>query len=175
VRRKESGLCPVGEALSSALKRQRLDRRTKQEVAAANWSEVVGEKAAAASTPEGIRDGILFVACKSPTWAQELTLLKDQIIRELNKKVGSKALTDIRFSGSGLPKADQAPAGEEQTRPSPKEIQNITLDAAELSRVEKATKGVRDEHLAAKIRGALRSQLQLERWRLEHGSRKRPP
>jgi len=175
VSKRQSGFHSVGDILSEALKQRRLEKRTKQEVAAGKWADVVGERAAAASRPEAIRDGILFVACKSAAWAQELTLLKDRVVQELNKRAGSKVITDVRFSGSGLPKSSEASVGEEQEQPSPKEIHEVTLNAAELSRVEKAAEGIQDEDLAEKIRGALRSRLKLERWRLQHGWPERPP
>ena len=164
-----SGFHGVGQILKDTLKHRRLDKRIQQELAAGSWADVVGAKAASASRPEMIRDGTLLVACKNASWAQELTLLKERIVQELNKRAGSKVITDVRFFGSGLPKAVQTPAGEEPEQPSPKEIHDVTLEAAELCTVEEAVKGIEDPKLADKVRGALTSRLKLEHWRRRRG------
>ena len=42
------------------------------------WAEAVGEAVAAEATPVSERDGVVTVACRSATWAQELDLLGDR-------------------------------------------------------------------------------------------------
>ncbi|MDO8682104.1 MAG: DUF721 domain-containing protein [Armatimonadota bacterium] len=170
--RRRSDLSSMKDLVSGTLKRYHLETRTNQEKAASYWAEVVGEKAASASAPDTIRDGILFVNCRSSTWAQELTFLKPRIIEELNKRAGGQVIKDIRFSGSGLKKAKDAAGGEEEDHPSPNEIQDIELGGNELKRVAQAAEGVTDEKLAAKIRNAMESGQKFEQWRLARGWRK---
>ena len=170
--RRKSSLSGLNNTLSEVLKHYHLDKRTKQEMAASNWAEIVGEKSAAASRPDTIRDGILFVSCKSAAWAQELTFLKARIIEEMNKRAGAKVIVDIRFAGTGLRKAGEASPGKEEAQPSPKEIQDIELAKSELSRISKTVKGVKDPQLAERMRAAMESGHKWEHWRLAHGWQK---
>jgi predicted nucleic acid-binding Zn ribbon protein len=170
--RRKSNLSGLSGTLSEVLKHYHLDKQTKQAMAASNWAEIVGEKSAAASRPETIRDGILFVSCKSAAWAQELTFLKARIIEEMNKRAGANVIADIRFAGTGLRKAAEASHGEEADQPSPKEIQDIELAKSELSRISETVEGVKDPQLAERMRAAMESGQKWEHWRLAHGWQK---
>lgn len=167
--RRKSYLSSIGGTLADVLKQYHLDKRAKQEIAASNWAEVVGERNAAASRPEVIHDGILFVSCKSSAWAQELTFLKARIIQEMNKRAGAEVITDIRFAGKGLRKAAEASGAEEADIASPKEIQAVELSESELSHISKAVEYVKDPELAERMRAAMQSGQKLEKWRLAHG------
>ena len=169
MRERQSNVYGLGELVTAALKHFHLEKRAKQELAAADWPAIVGEKAAKASRPDVIRDGILFVNCKSSVWAQELTLYKDRIMADLNKRAGSKVIRDVRFSGGGLRKAAEEPALEEEERPSPNDIQSIELSREDLDRIAAALAGVEDQERVRKMRGAMESQLKLEKWRKGRG------
>lgn len=172
MRRGDSNLHGIRDLVNEALKRYHLDKRARQELAASDWAEVVGEKAAKASRPEAIRDGILFVNCRSSAWAQELTLLKDRVIRELNQRAGGDVIKDIRFSGAGFRKPAPEQAEAEPEKPSAKDLRSIKLDDSDLARIDKAMLDVKDEQLAARIRGAMESELKLEQWKTARGWRR---
>jgi predicted nucleic acid-binding Zn ribbon protein len=59
------------------------------------WPAGVGAAIAAEAAPVAERDGIVTVACRSATWAQELELMKD----ELGKKIGSELPQNTPFAG----------------------------------------------------------------------------
>jgi len=40
---------------------------------------------------------VLIVKTGSPAWRQELHMQKKEIINKINKKIGSKAIKEIRF------------------------------------------------------------------------------
>jgi predicted nucleic acid-binding Zn ribbon protein len=48
-----------------------------------------------------MKNGILYVATTSSTWAQELSFLKKEIIKKFNQRAGEEAIRDIRFSVKG--------------------------------------------------------------------------
>jgi len=171
--RKASNLSSMKELIADAIERYGLAKRTTEERAASHWAQVVGDRVAAASRVEAVRDGTMFVNCKNSTWAQELAFLKERIIKGLNERVGRGTIKDIRFSGSGLRGAAEAAAGEEEGGPSPKEIQEIKLSGAEQARICESVEGVTDPSLAERIRAAIESRHKLEQWRSVHGRRKR--
>ena len=79
----------VADALSEAAPRTLLG--SVQSV----WPQAVGEAIAAQAQPVAERDGVVTVACKSATWAQELQLLGDELVQ----KIGSELPADSEFAG----------------------------------------------------------------------------
>ena len=77
------------------------------------WKEVVGPQVAASTGAERVRDGILFVCCKSSMWSSELSFYKDDIVKRLNAAVGRNLITDIRFSAKGFTRARQRESSED--------------------------------------------------------------
>jgi predicted nucleic acid-binding Zn ribbon protein len=59
------------------------------------WPGAVGAAIAAQATPVAERDGVVLVACRSATWANELELLGG----ELTQKLGSELPQDTAFVG----------------------------------------------------------------------------
>ncbi|HET8592389.1 MAG TPA: DUF721 domain-containing protein [Solirubrobacterales bacterium] len=54
------------------------------------WRGVVGEAIAREAAPVAERQGVITVACRSATWAQELDLLGDQILTEIRRELGDE-------------------------------------------------------------------------------------
>jgi predicted nucleic acid-binding Zn ribbon protein len=66
------------------------------------WPDAVGEAIAREAIPVSERDGVVTVACRSSTWAQELDLLSDQILVRIREKQGLEGtLKGLRFNASG--------------------------------------------------------------------------
>ncbi len=61
------------------------------------WAEIVGEKAAQQTRPQGIAKDVLYVATSNSVWVQELKFKRRQILRKLNSRLSTR-LEDIRFS-----------------------------------------------------------------------------
>jgi hypothetical protein len=88
------------------------------------WSTAVPGNAAKHSSAEKINKGILFVNTSSGAWAQQLSLLKPKIIKNLNAKLPEPLIKDIRFHPSGINNAG---------RQGPPEAESL----AETNRVQK--------------------------------------
>lgn len=112
--RTRSGLNPLGDLLARSLKEMGLEPKVRERQALAMWAEVVGPQIAAASTARDVRDGVLFVSCKSSAWSNELAFHKSEIVGRLNEAVGGEAIKDIRFSARGFTRkpGSQTQAGE---------------------------------------------------------------
>ena len=68
-----------------------------QEAATTFWKNVVGEAVSLVTKAEKVESGTLVVRVDSSVWRQELHMQKKEIINKLNKKIGTKAIRDIRF------------------------------------------------------------------------------
>jgi predicted nucleic acid-binding Zn ribbon protein len=60
------------------------------------WENVVGAAISAAAAPAAERDGVLTVRCDAAVWAQELTLMGDDLTARLNAALGEPLLSRVR-------------------------------------------------------------------------------
>jgi predicted nucleic acid-binding Zn ribbon protein len=93
---------PLGEALSRAL--EGAEPATPLAAVQRAWPDAVGEAIAREATPVAERDGVVTVACRSATWAQELDLLGGRIRDQLRQKLPPEtAFEALRFTVSQDP------------------------------------------------------------------------
>jgi predicted nucleic acid-binding Zn ribbon protein len=91
---------PIGEALSNAL--EGAEPATLLAAVQSAWPGSVGEAIAREATPVTEREGVVTVACRSSTWAQELDLLGSRIIAQVRQNLPSGVqLEALRFTASG--------------------------------------------------------------------------
>ena len=72
----------------------------------AAWPEAVGERIAAEAQPVAEREGVITVACRAATWAQELDLLGDELLERLRASVRDTRVERLRFVVSPEPFTD---------------------------------------------------------------------
>jgi predicted nucleic acid-binding Zn ribbon protein len=88
----------AGELLPGLMQKLGLRERLHENEVAEAWSEIVGDFIAAHSAPVALRDGILYVRVLQPALHYELELIsKDQILRKLRKRFGTRTIRDVRF------------------------------------------------------------------------------
>jgi predicted nucleic acid-binding Zn ribbon protein len=91
---------PIGAALETVL--SGAEPATLLAAVQSAWPGAVGEAVAREATPVSERDGVVTVACKSATWAQELDLLGGQILDQVSQNLPDWAtLEAFRFTASG--------------------------------------------------------------------------
>ena len=73
---------PLGAALRQA--RARAEPRTLLAATQSAWPTAAGDRVAAEAEPVAERDGVVTIACRSATWAQELDLLQPELVERLN-------------------------------------------------------------------------------------------
>ena len=83
----------IEEAIDGAGIKYALD----QENAVILWDVIVGDVVSGVTKAEKVESGTLVVRVETPVWRQELHMQKGEIIKKLNKKIGTKAIKDIRF------------------------------------------------------------------------------
>ena len=83
----------IEEAIDDAGIKSALD----QEAAVTFWNNIVGETVSSVTEAERVESGTLVVRVETSVWRQELQMQKKEIIKKINKKIGTKAIRDIRF------------------------------------------------------------------------------
>ncbi|MEK6278476.1 MAG: DciA family protein [Actinomycetota bacterium] len=86
---------PASLALRSAL--VRAAPKTPLAAAQTAWPDAVGEAIAAVTEPVGERDGILSVRCEGATWAEELSLMEEELLEHLRERLGAVSPRALRF------------------------------------------------------------------------------
>ena len=91
---------PIAAAVSSAL--EGAEPATLLAAVQSAWVGAVGEAIAREATPVSERDGVVTVACRSATWAQELDLLAARILEQVTAQLPAGAsLRELRFVATG--------------------------------------------------------------------------
>ncbi|MCB0354398.1 MAG: DUF721 domain-containing protein [Bdellovibrionales bacterium] len=84
--------------LSLALKRYGLEDKIHRYRFVSHWKEIVGEELAKRSRPERLRGKVLIVAVRNSAWAQEMSFLKNTILKRLNRFLDSDVeIEDVKF------------------------------------------------------------------------------
>lgn len=112
------------------------------------WNDAVPPRVALNAQPVRFQRGTLLVHVKSPVWAQELSFLKEDLLRQIRAKAPSLKVRDIRFRVGPLPAVARIPSLE---RPVPVPPPKRAALTPELLR---ALEQVDDEALRAAIREA---------------------
>ena len=158
----------VGGLVDNSLETLGLRHRIMEHQALARWDEVVGPHIAASSMAEKVRDGVLFVCCKSSMWSNELSLHKRDIIKRLNVAVGKQVIKDIRFTAMGFRRA--AREGREEDRSTEaKGLEAVSLPEGESDAARRVAAGVPVDDLADRIARAVTTSKRLTEFKRREG------
>lgn len=88
----------VGDAVAAMMKKLGLGERLREEEVMRAWSQIVGEFFARHSSPQRLKDGVLYVHVLQPTVHFELERVwKRDILEKLKKRFGGRTVREIRF------------------------------------------------------------------------------
>ncbi len=129
-----------------------------------HWREVVG-KAAKFCCPLKVQEDVLYVACASPVWMQELMLQQAAILEKFNSRIKNASIKKIVCvrGNSGSFKDNQAlPANNRNNEP------EAALSPEEIAFINKASGDIEDTSLREIISKARIAQKQDEKWNKSH-------
>jgi predicted nucleic acid-binding Zn ribbon protein len=128
------------------------------------WEEVITDDISKNTSPKHIRNGILYVKTKSPTWAQELSGFSPRLREMLNEFLGAAIVREIKFSCEVF----RAVSGEEESTAKP-ELGGISIDEHELKAAVEATAPIHDIELRERLSSLIIQSKKLNRWRDTEG------
>lgn len=120
---------PLDELLVSLAQAHGLVETMRAHRLVIEWHGLVGPTIARVTAPDGLNRGVLSVWVKTSPWMQELRMMKEQVIRDINEKLGDPPLvSDLRlhFGGAKIVDPDDPVAQlrrwmRQRSRPAPKE------------------------------------------------------
>ena len=87
----------LNTTIKTFLNKHGLKKGVNQNTAIVLWNEVVGEKISKNTEAISVEHGILPVTVSNPTWRQELVFKQQEIINQLNTKLGQNTIKEVRF------------------------------------------------------------------------------
>ena len=168
-RLQKTGLSAAFDVIQSSLLSANLAQQLRPHMAKVYWDEVVGPQVSGATQVLSVRGGdMLVVRAKNSVWANELTLLKTDILSRLNRAIGGgRVLNDIRFE---IGKLDPKPEPEvEEILPQRSDLEAMPLSVEVQRRIARAAGSIGDDDLRAKISGVLTHVAQADAWKREQG------
>ena len=85
------------KAIEEAIDGAGIKSALSQEAAVVLWGSIVGEAVSSVTKAERVESGVLIVKVETAVWRQELHMQKEEIINKVNKKIGTRAIREIRF------------------------------------------------------------------------------
>lgn len=85
----------IGEIIGAA--RAKAEPATLLAAVQGCWLEAAGERVAAEAAPVREREGVITVACRAATWAQELDLLQVELRERVNQALEPREIGGFRF------------------------------------------------------------------------------
>jgi hypothetical protein len=143
---------PVENSIWKALTRLGIAEPMRERYVLAKWDQLVGPHIAKSARPMRFEEGMLWVAVKSHSWAQELQMQSVAILKKLNKEAGKKMFTGLRFVvRTRLPAAPVIV--EESVASEP--ILEIKLTPGELDSLTQSLQKVEDDRLRDALQAAM--------------------
>ena len=87
----------LGHALSGALREMGLESGLLGWQAVAEWAEAVGPQIARRARASRFQDGTLWVEVDGSVWLHQLTVLRRDLLRRINQRLGADHVRDLRF------------------------------------------------------------------------------
>ncbi len=151
---KRSALTSLRTILRSAAAALGVERAAYEAMIQEMWAEIVGE-GAAYSRPAGLRGTTLVVEVEPGLWVQELSARRGGIVEEINRRLGVRAVAEMRLRPRTGPPAAPATLG----APAVPQAQEPALSGEETAAIERTVAEIADPELRATARKVMESQL----------------
>lgn len=87
----------IGSIIEDVIKKMDIRRKMNISNIFNRWEEIVGAEICKKAKPERITRGILYISVTTSTWANELSLMSEQLIKKINSFIGEEVVKNIRF------------------------------------------------------------------------------
>jgi len=143
-----------------------LDKGIHKAKAITGWAQVVGKEIAEHAQAVRIRNGTIFVVTSSPAWAQEMSLMKKRLIKQINCYLGSDDVKDIRFSPKGTIRSVKSNGANNKNKAS-----CIELTKEDNQKIKEVVESLCDEELEKRIRKLMVCDIKLKKFKEQKNKR----
>jgi predicted nucleic acid-binding Zn ribbon protein len=147
---KQRPMAKISDVLLKIAKKFDLEIKIVEHTINKNWTKLVGERIASHTKPDTVSYRKLLVYVDSPAWMQQLTFLKEDIIKNINEASGRQIIKDIKFRIGDVAKDASA----ENKRPDERmEYRLLTKD--DLIFADEVTKPIGDDETKGRAKKAV--------------------
>ncbi len=110
--RKPDGPVPVGQVLDDVLRAAGVHEQVQRASAVDEWADKVGDAIAKVARPRMVSGSALVVEVRSSAWLNELNMMREEILRRLNRGRNEAPIEGLRFvlaEGPDAPRPDAGP------------------------------------------------------------------
>jgi len=87
----------IGSIISDVIKDLNLKNKLSVSNIFNHWEEIVGTEISRKAKPKKINRNTLFISVTNSTWANELSLMSNQLINKINLFIGEEVVKNIKF------------------------------------------------------------------------------
>lgn len=141
----------LGDLIAAAFSGKPVQSRLREIKIWEVWQQAVGPQIAAKAVPASFRDGVLTVRVAGSAWMQQLSMMKADIVAQVNGELDTPLVREIFFKQGSIPREP------EQTPFTPPTRQ---LSAEETAWIREQGEGVTDPELRRTLESLLTRHLQ---------------
>jgi predicted nucleic acid-binding Zn ribbon protein len=150
---------PAADAIALALARVGVTEEVRTHRIITEWRDMVGERIATRTWPDGLKHGVLWIRVASSAWLHELTLMRAGILDGISRVLGEPRLVnELRFHLGTRKQVDEddvlaiaQQARMRRRRPPQKPLPPPATGAA-AAQIERETTAIADPELRELIR-----------------------
>lgn len=87
----------IGSVIDSVVEEMGINRKLNTSSIFNHWEDIAGKEIAKRSRPRRLVRKTLYVSVTSSTWANELSLMSEELIKKINSFTGEEVVKTIRF------------------------------------------------------------------------------
>jgi len=92
-----SSIQDINSILDNYVLESELGKKLKKFSVFNHWEEIVGKEISRKAKPQKIFKSILYISVSGPSWANELSMMSEQLIEKINTYIGDEIITKLRF------------------------------------------------------------------------------
>lgn len=155
---KRSAPTSLRAILRSAASALGLERAAHQALITEMWAEIVGAEAAAAARPAELRGSTLVVDVEPGLWVQELSARRGRFVEEINRRLGTRVVSEIRIRPRYALQEDPSVVAAESGL-----AKDVDLTEQELAMIDRTVAEIADAELREATRRTMASQFKWSR------------
>ena len=127
----------LGEVLRERLHALGWEQTLKEQEILTRWDEAVGPQIARRAQPLYVSKHRLTVAVDNPAWAQQLAMLKKDLLRRIRSLLGNDSIEDLFFTSGRIERLQEkdSPSALEENTISPEVKRRIDEEASRITDV----------------------------------------
>ena len=87
----------IGSVIESVVREMGINKKINISNIFNHWEKIVGHEIAKRSRPHKLVNMTLYISVSSSTWANELSLMSEDLIMNINSFAGDKVVKKVRF------------------------------------------------------------------------------